>query len=142
MTICIFSVGAMDGFQSVKMGSYYNMSQRELARDSSDPMRELVNVRVFAEHDPFWGRGKNYVGPVLNNPTWRKLAGEATKAMKCTGLSGEWRSRIPSTVRCSDSTVCSVEKRRLNRTLSSPGMTFGAPVSAAMFETWNVVGWK
>ena len=38
------------------------------------------------------------------------------------------------------STVCSVEKRKLKRALSSPGITFGAPVPAEIFETWNVVG--
>ncbi len=53
-----------------------------------------------------------------------------------------WRSRIASTERCSDSTVCSVEKRRLKRSFISPGITFGAPVPAAMFEIWNDVGWK
>jgi hypothetical protein len=45
-----------------------------------------------------------------------------------------------STVACSDSMVCSVEKRKLKRALSSPGMTFGAPVPAAMFDTWKLVG--
>ena len=43
---------------------------------------------------------------------------------------------------CSVSTVCSVEKRTLKRALSSPGMTFGAPVPALMFETWKLVGGK
>ena len=41
---------------------------------------------------------------------------------------------------CSFSTVCSVEKRMLKRAFNSPGMTFGAPVPALMFETWKVVG--
>ena len=50
------------------------------------------------------------------------------------------RSRIAVTVRCSFSTVCSVEKRRLKRARSSPGITFGAPVPAAMFDIWKVVG--
>ena len=30
----------------------------------------------------------------------------------------------------------------LKRAFSSPGITFGAPVPALMFDTWNVVGWK
>ena len=46
-----------------------------------------------------------------------------------------WRCRMRSTVALSVSTVCSVEKRRLKRAFSSPGMTFGAPVPAAILET-------
>ena len=51
-------------------------------------------------------------------------------------------SRI-SSVRClSDSSVDSVEKRKLNSARSSPGMTLFAPVPAVMFDIWNVVAGK
>jgi hypothetical protein len=40
--------------------------------------------RVVAKHDPFWGEGKDYNGPVLDHPTWNMLFGQAGKAMRCT----------------------------------------------------------
>jgi hypothetical protein len=88
MSKCIFSVGPIPGFKSVPyLGSkkFRNVSQSEPARDSQQPNRPLVNVRVIAEHDSFWGPGKDYVSPVLNNPTWRQMKHIAEKAMKVTG---------------------------------------------------------
>jgi len=89
MTKCIFSVGPIPGFKSVQAypddTRFRNVSQREPARDRSNPTRPLVNVRVYAEHDSFWGYGKTYISPVLNNPSWGKLKGIAEKMMKCTG---------------------------------------------------------
>lgn len=40
---------------------------------------------VVAKYDSFWASGgKDYVGPVLENPTWKALLGQATKVMKST----------------------------------------------------------
>jgi len=89
MTVkCIFSVGPMPGFKSVQAypnSRFRNMSQREPARDSRFPKRPLVNVRVRATHDSFWGPGKDYISPVLNNPSWGKMRGIAEKSMNVTG---------------------------------------------------------
>ncbi|MNC87971.1 hypothetical protein D3C83_37500 [compost metagenome] len=49
---------------------------------------------------------------------------------------------MPTTRVCSDSSVLAVEKRKLNFTLSSPGITLFAPVPAARLEICQVVGGK
>lgn len=88
MDKCIFSVAPIDGFKSVPAphGHYFNVSQNELARDSEQPTRPLLNVRLRSKHDDdFWGPGKDYISPVMNNPSWRKVLGLATKSMKVTG---------------------------------------------------------
>lgn len=56
----------------------HNISQSEVAF--------VGKCRVVASKDEFFGgeRSKPYVGPVLTNPTWRKIKGEAKKAMRKT----------------------------------------------------------
>jgi hypothetical protein len=41
---------------------------------------------VFAQAEKFFGgeKARNYIGPILENPTWKALLGQATKAMRCT----------------------------------------------------------
>ncbi|MNN80982.1 hypothetical protein D3C81_1977560 [compost metagenome] len=51
-------------------------------------------------------------------------------------------SRIASTRCCRPSTVDSVEKRKLNRQFSSPGMTLVVPVPELRLEIWKLVGGK
>ena len=49
---------------------------------------------------------------------------------------------MPCTRVCSDSSVLAVEKRKLNLTCASPGITLPAPVPALKFEICQVVGGK
>lgn len=57
---------------------YKNVSQSEVAFTGK--------CRVVASKDSFFGgdRSKPYHGPVLTNPTWRRIKGEAQKAMRRT----------------------------------------------------------
>lgn len=85
---CIFSVGPIQGFRKVPAhpgADYFNVSQNEPARDRRFPYRPLVNVRFRSKHDSFWGPGKDYISPVQNNPSWRKVKHLVEAAMKCTG---------------------------------------------------------
>ncbi|MNG05866.1 hypothetical protein D3C84_890800 [compost metagenome] len=51
-------------------------------------------------------------------------------------------SRIAATRACRPSTVDSVEKRKLNSAVSSPGTTLVAPVPELRLEIWKLVGGK
>jgi hypothetical protein len=78
MTNIIFSVGPVEGKRSV-MGDhgFPLVSQSEVAIEG--------RVRVVAPADGFFGNGRSYRGPVLENPTWRAIRGQAGKAAKRTG---------------------------------------------------------
>ena len=42
-------------------------------------------VIFIAEHDPFFGSGKDYVGGKLISPTWMEVVSAANDAVQCTG---------------------------------------------------------
>ena len=88
MPSIIFSVSPIAGFKSVR-DRYGNKSvvQSEPARSRSCPDRRLVNVRVRACSDGFWGgpESKTYISKPLTDPSWKRLKAEARKAMKSTG---------------------------------------------------------
>lgn len=42
-------------------------------------------VRFWAPNDGFWGEGDDYLGPVLEDPTWLDLCSEAERMIRTTG---------------------------------------------------------
>ena len=43
------------------------------------------NVQFFQKHEIFWGEGKDYMSPVISNPTWLQITILANDMIKITG---------------------------------------------------------
>jgi hypothetical protein len=41
--------------------------------------------RVIQNQDDYWGKGENYIGEILTDPTWEDLMVEAERMIRCTG---------------------------------------------------------
>jgi len=76
-TNVIFSVSPEAGKRSVT--NHYGL---ETMSQSERALTGLV--RVVAQADDFYGDGKDYRGPLLENPTWRAIKGQAEKAVART----------------------------------------------------------
>lgn len=75
---------------SQSMAQRLGVDSRAVIRDGIDyVVRTGIAYRgkcyVEAFHDPMWGPGKDYNGPVLENPTWGQLFKESERQMLCTG---------------------------------------------------------
>jgi len=75
----IFSVGPRKG-KPVVENDYGLRTVSQRARVHNGGL-----YRVVATADSFYGDGKDYRGALLENPTWGKLLGEASRVMRRTG---------------------------------------------------------
>lgn len=77
----IFSVGPRPGADP----STYTTDQYGIDRVKRAQIAHEGLCIVYAGHDSFYGKGKDYKSRPILNPTWAQILRAATAAIKCTG---------------------------------------------------------
>jgi hypothetical protein len=72
------------GQEQVLIYSASDSDERDVPIDNLDQVAVEGKVVFKQEHDPYWGEGKNYESPILENPTWLELTVHANRMMTTT----------------------------------------------------------
>lgn len=65
--------------------SAYELDADELPIDNLDEIAAHGPVVFTAEHDSFFGQGRDYRSSLLTSPTWIQVIGVANESVACTG---------------------------------------------------------